>query len=471
MAPLVRQLRAHYPYGHSRRMSSLLSNNSPRPGKKTPTSDQLAPLHDSALDRRSASSPKRLGRLVHAFEDNDHVLLNFEHDNVDRPAGFSKLWFRDACPCSECVSESSGQKRFATCDIDADPQLESCRVTNDGELALVWAKDLLTGNSHTSIYSLDFLQQVVLVKGGLHLHWRFTPERVFWAKRRLTDELDARFINYDDWMAGGDSFAKAFLDLITWGLIFVRGVPESHDAVQDIASKIGDLQLTFYGLTWDVISKPNAENVAYTNEFLCLHQDLLYWRETPRLQLLHCLKNECPGGESLFSDGLRTAWELKTSHEDIYKVLTDHAVDFHYHKHGHFYHSRRNVISTKAAYPIKVNWSPPFQAPFHQKPNALGVGNSDGLHKWREAARIFRDNLESPNNMLQYRLQPGECVLFDNQRILHGRTNFDTSAGHRHLRGGYIDTQTLSSAFVRLGELGALGALDGRPVDRWDAWE
>lgn len=429
---------------------------------QAPSTERVVPLPDGVTRATSAFSPGRLSRLVKATEDNGHIQLTFEYRFFDRPAVLSKLWFRDACPCNACVSESSGQKRFATCDVDANPQLDSCRVTDNGDLEIVWANDFSNGQSHTSLYSLDFLQQVVLMRGGLHCHWRFTPERVFWDKQHFAENMDARFISYEDWMAGGPAFAKAFLDMVTWGLIFVRGVPESHDAVQDIASKIGDLQSTFYGLTWDVISKPNAENVAYTNDFLCLHQDLLYWRETPKIQLLHCLKNDCEGGESLFSDGLRAAWDMRAKQSQDFNLLAYEDVNFHYHKHGNFYRDHRTVISVAQGLPTKINWSPPFQAPFYQNPGAFEAGSHIVLGKWRGAAKSFRDNIESPTNMFQYRLQPGDCVLFDNQRILHGRTKFDTSAGHRHLRGGYIDQQTLASAFTRLGEEGMLGPLDDR---------
>ncbi|KUI70604.1 Gamma-butyrobetaine dioxygenase [Cytospora mali] len=386
-----------------------------------------------------------------------HVELAFENYFVsEHQAWVHNLWLRDACPCNECVSESSGQKRFATYDVDASPQLESCRVTEGGDLEVVWANDFLTGGSHTSIYPLDFLQRVLMTNGRLHFPYRPHLKRTLWDKSTFTKDFDSRFISYEDWMAGGDVFVRALLNIQEWGLIFIRGVPESHDAVQDIANKIGSLQSTLYGLTWDVISKPNAENVAYTNESLCLHQDLLYWEDMPKLQLLHCLKNECEGGESLFSDGLRAATEIKTSHRDHYDLLTSVPVSYHYTKNG-FYSQQRSVITEAGLLPVKIFWSPPFQAPFHHPFRRKGAGK---LQHWHGAARQFRDSIESPENMFQHRLQPGDCVIFDNQRILHGRTRFDTSIGFRHLRGGYVDSQTLESVFVRLGEQAMLGLLE-----------
>jgi len=36
------------------------------------------------------------------------------------------------------------------------------------------------------------------------------------------------------------------------------------------------------------------------------------------------------------------------------------------------------------------------------------------------------------------------CVVFDNRRVLHGRTEFEPN-GHRHLRGCYVDRTEFQS--------------------------
>jgi gamma-butyrobetaine dioxygenase len=40
---------------------------------------------------------------------------------------------------------------------------------------------------------------------------------------------------------------------------------------------------------------------------------------------------------------------------------------------------------------------------------------------------------------IEHVLKNGEMVVFDNQRVLHGRAAFDPSSGSRHLRGFYIE--------------------------------
>jgi gamma-butyrobetaine dioxygenase len=44
------------------------------------------------------------------------------------------------------------------------------------------------------------------------------------------------------------------------------------------------------------------------------------------------------------------------------------------------------------------------------------------------------------------KLQPGELIAYDNNRVLHGRKSFDPSSGERHLQGCYMNMEDLDSA-------------------------
>jgi gamma-butyrobetaine dioxygenase len=47
--------------------------------------------------------------------------------------------------------------------------------------------------------------------------------------------------------------------------------------------------------------------------------------------------------------------------------------------------------------------------------------------------------LNDPAHQVSFRLEPGDVMVMDNLRVLHGRTAFDPSLGARHLQGCYID--------------------------------
>jgi alpha-ketoglutarate-dependent taurine dioxygenase len=364
----------------------------------------------------------------------------------------SGLWLRDSCPCHQCVDPDSGQKNFSTTEL-TEPQIEHAELASDGSLRIVWAADPPSGgSSHTSVFPAEEVED-----------WRNNPR---WQRRRPVGPSPSDSIHWDragyeallaqgrcrvsykDWISDGAAFLKAFADLRKTGLIFVTDVPSDEAEVERIARRIGPLQHTFYGWTWDVKSKPQAENVAYTSKFLGLHQDLLYHNPVPGLQLLHCLSNTCEGGESLFSNGIRAAYALKDAHPNYFEILRKAKCWFGYRKGDHHYLAGHKVIGTNSTgHVVQTNWAPPFQATFQMAGNPKTI---EILGKWKRAATAFQEIAESESNMFELKLKEGECVIFDNRRILHGRRQFATGEGSRWLKGAYITRQTYQGAATRL---------------------
>ena len=62
---------------------------------------------------------------------------------------------------------------------------------------------------------------------------------------------------------------------------------------------------------FDVRTEANPTDLAYTCIELLAHTDEPYRREPPGIQLLHCIANEAPGGESTLTDGLAAALALE----------------------------------------------------------------------------------------------------------------------------------------------------------------
>ncbi|KAI2623097.1 Clavaminate synthase-like protein [Hypoxylon sp. NC1633] len=371
----------------------------------------------------------------------DDSTIHISLPDRPNPLVLDRHWLRDACRCSICVDPDSGQKNFGTCDVPTELPVEKVYKTEEGGLEVVWEKDFLTPGEHVSRYppgTLDHDDPYFRSDEFLRL-----PRKTLWDKAIF--EQEGITVEYDDWMSGKQEFLDGMHQLQTYGLVFIRNVPSSEESVISIANQIGDLKETFYGRTWDVRSKPNAENVAYTSSFLGLHQDLLYMRDAPRVQILHCLENSCEGGESIFSDGLRAAHLMKLGPKDLIDALKDRKIRYHYKKHGHYYEFSRAVVSNILAY---VFWSPPFQDS-RQRIQKTKKGTAD-YRVWLQAATKFRQLLEDEHWVYQYKMQPGDCVLFDNLRLVHGRRQFDTASGSRWLKGTYISQDVFTSKMAAL---------------------
>ncbi|KAI0407397.1 Clavaminate synthase-like protein [Xylaria palmicola] len=359
----------------------------------------------------------------------------------------NQSWLREACTCDTCVDPSSGQKRFASCDIPSDVLIEKIEVTEDDALEVHFKDDRLTGGTHISRYPKAFWERYY----GAQMRAGSTqpvPKPKAWDRKTLEEK--SPYFGYSEFMGGGPEYRQAMTTLSEFGVIFLRDVPSSEESVQEIAGKIGIIQDTFYGRTWDVRSKPNAENVAYTNSFLGLHQDLLYIRNVPRIQLLHCIENTCEGGESLFSDGIHIANYIRQGHPNHAVLLRKRKVDYHYDKNGNTYHQRRAVLPdlSEDANTWGITWSPPFESPIQTV--RMGVDDMNALDRWRSAANYLKHQINARRNVYTYKMRPSECVIFDNRRLLHGRRAFDTSTGARWLKGTYVENDSYESTLRSL---------------------
>ena len=72
------------------------------------------------------------------------------------------------------------------------------------------------------------------------------------------------------------------------------------------------------------------------------------------------------------------------------------------------------------------------------------------MEPWTAAARSFRDIACEPDNLYECKMDPGDCVIFDNMRVLHGRRQFNISSGKRWLKGTYIQEQVMMSKLAQI---------------------
>ena len=392
------------------------------------------------------------------------------------------IWLRDACTCSQCLDVSTRQKVFQTCDIPVNIEATILQETKDA-FKVAWKNDVLGYESdHISIYPKDELSPNSNPRDAQSAEFSTaTPNEIIVPWAESSSKQLTSLLQYDAYLSSDDVLQAALLHLKKYGLIMLNEVPRSEEAVERIASRIGHLRETFYGRTWDVKSVPKAKNVAYTNRFLGFHMDLLYMSDPPGLQLLHCLENSCKGGTSLFADGFQAALSLKQEAEiDVrqgqqavekasseatqsdYEILTSFQQQFHYRNAGHYYRFHHPLIQRDSTNRIEaVNWSPPFQAPFERDSKVWRY-----LVRYVQAARRFAELIEEPKNRIEFRMEEGQCVIFNNRRIVHGRRDFDTATGERWLKGAYIDTDVFNSRCREMFKPGTAAGLEDGGIEK-----
>jgi gamma-butyrobetaine dioxygenase len=345
-------------------------------------------------------------------------------------------WLRDNCPCTECRDPRGGQKRFQIGDLP-DGLTAVGAVEDATGLAVHWS------DGHRSHYPAGWDAPAA------------PDERTEHAKRLWEAADFARGLPEADWaayLAEPEERIAVLAAVRRSGFALLRGVPAEPGRVLEVARSFGYVRETNYGELFDVRVEPDPANLAFTGLAIAPHTDNPYRDPVPTLQLLHCLRNDCAGGDSGLVDGFRAADLLRAEDPAAFALLTRTPVPFRYRDRGTELAAEKPLIGLDPRGAIR-------EVRFNNRSTdtaALRALSPAGLDAFYAAYRRFAAITLRPELRLDFRLAPGDCLLFDNTRLLHARTAFETGdgtgdgTGHRHLQGCYADLDALSSTLAVL---------------------
>jgi gamma-butyrobetaine dioxygenase len=225
------------------------------------------------------------------------------------------------------------------------------------------------------------------------------------------------------------AWLEAFL---SFGFVIFEGVPTTPGTVLKVGQTFGFTRETNFGALFDVRSTPDATDLAYTSVALDPHTDNPYRSPVPGIQLLHCLVNETRGGLSTLVDGFAVAAALRAHDPAAFAVLSSTPVRFKY--------LDADTELTASAPPIELDVTgAPKAIHFSPRLDYVPLFAPEKLSAYFHARREFDRRLRAPYFEIRFLLNSGDLVMFDNCRLLHGRTGFDPADGLRHLQGAYID--------------------------------
>ena len=223
------------------------------------------------------------------------------------------------------------------------------------------------------------------------------------------------------------------------------GKIESGALIQ-IADLFGYVRETNYGKWFEVRSEINATNLAYTNLGLQAHTDNPYRDPVPTIQILYCLENSVSGGDSTVVDGFNAALRLKNENSDYFSLLSKYCARFEYNgEKGVHLQSRRPMIELSPdGELIAIRFNNRSTAPVTDVPY-------EDMMNYYKAYRAFSDIINDPKLAVNFKLNPGECFILDNTRVLHARTAY-SGEGTRWLQGCYVDKDGLLSKIFTLSK-------------------
>lgn len=231
-----------------------------------------------------------------------------------------------------------------------------------------------------------------------------------------------------------------------FGFCYVDGCPISPKKTKKLLERIAFIRTTHYGGFYDFTSDLTMKDTAYTSLALGAHTDNTYFTDPAGLQMFHLLSHtEGEGGASLLVDGFKAAKTLERESITAYRTLLMTPVTWHasgnegititpakkypvFNSGPYFRNAPRGLTDSRNSTPslMQIRWNNDDRGPVDMR----------GAEDWYAAARKFDEILKRPESQYWAQLEPGRPLIFDNWRVLHGRSAF---TGKRRMCGGYSE--------------------------------
>ena len=344
---------------------------------------------------------------------------------------FPAVWLRDNCPCAECLDPGSGQKLNDITELPEDVAVNA--VEDAGEsVAVTFAPD-----GHRSVFSRSWLAGYAL-DDDHDRDGRTEDDKELWHPADLAE--NAGGLPEHSWpryLGEPAGRARALDAVLRWGFVLLHDVPAEPGMVLEVAASFGFVRETNYGRLFDVRVEPRPGNLAYTSHRILPHTDNPYRDPVPTVQLLHCLRAADAGGDTGLVDGFAAAAELRATDRASFDLIAGTPVPFGYQDKSTDLRASQPLIQLSPRGRIRgVRFNNRSARPL-RRPYAEVTAFYAAYRRW--AALLAR-----PERQLNLRLAPGDCLVFDNTRVMHARTAFSVTGG-RHLQGCYADLDGLAS--------------------------
>ena len=148
--------------------------------------------------------------------------------------------------------------------------------------------------------------------------------------------------------------------------------------------------------------------------------------------MLHCIENEVSGGHSTLVDGFTVTEKLKKDFPDFYQILAEIKVRFQFIDHS--------IVLEDWAEMIQLDENGEFkQVRFSPRLDFVPLLDREKLNLYYSARKKISEYYNSDKFRIEFKLLPGDLLMMDNHRLLHGRTTYNANEGNRFLQGCYID--------------------------------
>ena len=337
-------------------------------------------------------------------------------DNDGEKKEIHPFWLRERVNGDRFVDIKTKQRLFDPTQIQEDIKINNINLSNnflevtfdDGASTKLSIQELIKEFSNN-----DFIKLIKKVEWDSSLD----DLNIFEFKENLFEK---------------EEMYNALVSFYKYGFVIFKNVPTKDNFLINFANSIGSVRRTNFGEFFNVRSKPNPNDLAYTSLPLAPHTDNPYRNPVPCIQILHCIENNVQGGLSTLVDGFTVTEKLKKDFPKYYKILSEVKVRFQF--------VDQSVVLEDWAEMIRVDENGEFkQVRFSPRLDFVPLLDLDKLELYYNARKKISELYNSDKYRIQFKLSPGDLLMMDNYRLLHGRTAYDSNEGDRFLQGCYID--------------------------------
>ena len=350
---------------------------------------------------------------------------------------YHSTWLRDNANDPKTRDKNNGQRLISISDIPVNTYIKSASLDKTCKNITL---NFLPQKKQIR-FSASWLEKHAYDKRPNNSTVWIHPDLKTWSKATLKS---VPIISYKSATSNKKSLLKWLKFLNCYGFAKVTGCEKKSGTVIKIAKLFGYVRETNYGKWFDVKSKTNAVNLAYTNLGLQAHTDNPYRDPVPTIQILHCLKSSTKGGDSKVVDGFNAALRLKKENKKYFNLLSKYCSNFEF--------KRKKDVHLKSRFPM-IALSPDGKLTAIHFNNRSIAPITDipyrDMMNYYKAYRKFSSIINDPKMAVSFKLNPGDCFIVDNTRVLHARTAY-LGHGSRWLQGCYADKDGLLSTISTL---------------------
>ena len=345
---------------------------------------------------------------------------------------FHAIWLRDNCRCEQCGDPAIGRRTLRLSGLDLGVTISRAglkHVTDDACFSIDWS------DGHRSKYDLGWLEGH-RYDDSARASRRQSPS--LWDREFLRQPPDFDFNRVTE---KGQCFFELLQTIRDYGFALVSGAPAVPGTLEPFAQRIGYIQENNFGRVQDLVVDPAKRSIANDVHELKPHTDEPYRASPPGIILFHCIETDVTGGGcSTFLDAFEAAETLRREDAGGFDALVRNRQGFR-----RFFDGEVDLV---AEFPlISVNeWGDVCGVRVNDRVHSPTCISPDEIPVYYRGLKRFLQLVEDEERILKKVLRPGDIAIFDNHRILHGRSNL-TVNGRRWLQWVQVERGDFHSTF------------------------